>query len=228
MRPRSFFSQINQEKTKSLQTTVEWHTKLTPLLEKQVTLTHVSSFLDLYKDYSEEELGLAEGITKETWLTKMIQAELEEIKKGNIFLATVSIENNVAGFVTCLPVAYRHDKSVSSKIVGLWSQDQSTDSKKWQDSIRKDVYISLLAVKPCHNPHKNGEKIQIGLGRQLIESVEAKFVDATALTLDTRLINTSGIAFYEKLGFSTTGERTFGGTNPKNYTGCEKQLMKLV
>lgn len=33
MHPRSFFSKINTEKTK-LQTTVEWHVELTPLLEQ--------------------------------------------------------------------------------------------------------------------------------------------------------------------------------------------------
>jgi len=227
MHARSFFSKINQGKTKSLQTTVEWYTELTPLLEQQIIQTHVASFLDLYRNYSEAQLGLNPGKTKEIWLTEMIQAELNDIKAGNILLATVSIENNVAGFITCLPLAHRHNKVSSNQIVNLWQQNQPTDPTQWRESIRKDVYISLLAVKPFRNPH-TGEKIQIGLGRQLIESVEAKITDANALTLDTRLINTPGIAFYEKLGFSTSGQRTFGGSNPTHYTGCEKRLMKLI
>ncbi|MBX3709654.1 MAG: GNAT family N-acetyltransferase [Gammaproteobacteria bacterium] len=225
MHPRNFFSKINSEKTK-LQTTVEWHTELTPLLEQQIVQTHLASFLDLYRPYSENQLGLI-GKTKEIWLNEMIRTELQDIKAGNIFLATVSIENNVVGFITCLPPAHRHNKNSSSQIVNMWRQNQPADPAGWQESIRKDVYISLLAVKPFRDPH-TGEKIQIGLGRQLIESVEAKITDANALTLDTRLINMPGIAFYEKLGFSTSGERTFGGSNPAYYTGCEKQLVRLV
>jgi len=96
-------SKFNTEKTKTLHTTVEWHTQLTPLLVQQITQTHVDSFLDLYKDYSEEQLGLKDP-TKKIWLTEMIEAELEDIKAGKIFLATISIEKNVAGFVTCLPI----------------------------------------------------------------------------------------------------------------------------
>lgn len=157
----------------------------------------------------------------------MIQAELNDVKAGNIFLATVNIENNVAGFITCLPLAHRHNKNTSSQIVNLWRQNQPPGLTQWQESIRKDVYISLLAVKPFRDP-RTGEKIQIGLGRQLIESVDAKNADANALTLDTRLINISGIVFYKKLGFSTSGQRTFGGSNPVHYTGCKKQLMRLV
>lgn len=204
------------------------HTTITPLLEQQIIQTHVNSFLDLYKNHSEAQLGLATGKTKEMWLTEMIQAELIDIKEGKIFLATVSIENNLAGFITYLPVTHRHSKASSSQIVNNWHRhNQQPDLKQWEDSIRNDVYISLLAVKPFRNP-RSGEKIQIGLGRQLIERVEAKMTDANALTLDTRLINKPGIAFYEKLGFSTSGQRTFAGSNPEHYTGCEKRLVRLV
>ncbi len=228
MYTRSFFSKVNQEKTKFLQTTIEMHTTLTPLLEQQIIQTHVKSFLDLYKNYSEAQLGLATEKTKEMWLTEMIQAELIDIKAGKVFLATVSIDNNLAGFITYLPITNRHNKASSSQIINNWHHhNQQAAPKQWEDSIRNDVYISLLAVKPFRNP-RNGEKIQIGLGRQLIESVEAKMTDANALTLDTRLINKPGIAFYEKFGFSTSGQRTFAGANPEHYTGCEKQLSRLV
>lgn len=71
--------------------------------------------------------------------------------------------------------------------MNIWRQNQSSDPTQWQVSIRRDVYISLLAVKQFRDPH-TGEKIQIGLGRQLIESVEAKITDANALTLDTRYL----------------------------------------
>lgn len=227
MHPRSFFSTINREKTKLLQTTVEWHTAFTPFLEKQIIQTHMASFLDLYHDYSERQLGLKAGKTKKAWLADMIKAELDDVKAGNIFLATISIENNVVGFITCLPITQRHNKTSSSEIVHQWKQRQPRNAAQWQESIRQDVYISLLAVKPTRDLCTN-EKIQLGFGRQLIESVEAKFTDANALTLDTRLINTPGIAFYQRLGFSTTGERTFGGSNPTYYTGCEKPLMRFV
>lgn len=109
----------------------------------------------------------------------------------------------------------------------LPQQNQTTDLAQWQESIRKDVYISLLAVKPFRNP-RTGEKIQIGLGRQLIESLEAKMTEAIAFTLDTRLINIPGIAFYERLGFSISGQRTFGGGSPTYYTGLEKQIIRPV
>ena len=226
MQPRSFFSKLNPEKTKLLQTTVEWHTTLTPLMEQQIIQTHLASFLDLYRDFSEAQLGLPAGTSKKVWLTNMIQAELKDVKAGNILLATVSIENNVAGFITCLPVTHRHNKASSSPIVNLWHQ-KPTAATQWQDSIRKDAYISLLAVKPCRSS-RTGKKTQIGLGRQLVESVEAKMADANSLTLDTRLINTPGIDFYKNLGFSTSGQRTFGGSDPDHYTGCEKKLMKLA
>lgn len=248
MYSRSFLSVFNKDKTKFLQATVEWHTAftITPLLEKQIIKTHVASFLDLYRDYSEADLGRKDGETKKTWLTGMIEAELAEIKKGNIFLATVSIENNVAGFITCLPAKLRHTKASSSSITQVWgkkrkstssaaldatrhstTQHEATKPKKWQDSIRKDVYISLLAIKPCYSSHTKN-KIQMGLGRLLVESAEAKMTDANALVLDTRLINKPGIAFYQTLGFSTTGKRTFDDADSAHYTGCEKRVMRMV
>lgn len=234
MYPRSFFSKMNPQKTKLqfLQPTVEWHTPLTltPQLEKQIVQTHLASFLDLYQDFSEEQLGLETGKTKENWLREMILSELDEFKSGKVFLATVCLENNIAGFITCYPTTPRHhDRSSIKLIVNDWSEGNSNHStkSKWQDSISNDVYISLLAVKPFYDSRTN-KKIQIGLGRQLIESAEIRFTKATALTLDTRLINTSGIAFYKKLGFLPTEKHTFHGANPTHYIGCEKKLITWV
>lgn len=226
MRSKNFFSTINPQKTKFLQTSIEWQPKLTRSLEQQITQTHMSAFLDLYQHCSEEALGLAPHQTKESWLREMIKAELNELKTGKVFLATVSIEHCVVGFITCLPAAHRHDKVSSQSIIHSWRHHQASEIKQWQDTMRKDVYISLLAVKPFRNPHTK-EKIQIGLGRALIESVEHKMTKANSLTLDTRLVNKPGIEFYKRLGFSTTGRYVFGGSSPDHYIGCEKQLIKL-
>jgi ribosomal protein S18 acetylase RimI-like enzyme len=213
MYARMFSSKVNKNKSK-LETSLEWHNELSPMLQKQIIATHVASFLDLYRDYSEEQLGLKSGLTKQKWLTNMIEAEIEDIKEGKVLVATISIENSVAGFVTCMPAKPRHDK-------------KDISANNWQDDFTTDIYISLLAVKPTYNP-RTKEKIQIGLGRQLIESVEARFTNANALTLDTRLINKPGIAFYQKIGFLTTGRRTFGGSNSEYYTGVEKRVMRPV
>lgn len=201
MNIRMFSSKINEKKTK-LETSVEWHSTLSPMLEKQMIATHVASFLDLYRAYSEEQLGLMPGLTKKQWLINVIQEELKDIKDGKLFVATVCIQDNLAGFITCTPVKARHE------------------------DFKTDVYVSLLAVKPFCYLDDNREKIHIGLGRQLIESVIAKFPGANTITLDTRVINTPGIAFYKTLGFSVTGKRTFAVNNPERYTGCEKQLKR--
>lgn len=234
MYPRSFFSTMNPQKIKLqyLQPSLEWHTPLTltPQIEKQIVQTHLASFLDLYKDYSEEQLGLETGKTKKNWLLEMIHSELEEFKSGKVLLATMSLENNIAGFITCYPATPRHkDRDSIKKIVNYWSEENPDHYRKskWHNSISNDVYISLLAVKPFYDSRTN-KKIQIGLGRQLIESAEIRLTNATALTLDTRLINISGIAFYKKLGFLTTEKNTFHGANPAHYIGCEKKLITWV
>jgi len=184
-----------------LETSIEWHTTPSTMLQKQIIETHVASFMDLDRDYSEELLGLTPGLTKAVWLTKMIEDELEEIKQGKLFLATISLQDNLAGFIVCAPVKARHE------------------------DLKADLYISLLAVKPFRDlVSKN--KIRIGLGQQLVECVESRFTDANAITLDTRLINKPVMSFYEKLSFASTGQRTLGGSNPDYYTGYEKLVMR--
>lgn len=203
MNLRIFSSKINEKKTK-LETSVEWHHSLSPVLQKQIVATHVASFLDLYRAYTKEQLGLKPSLTKRQWLTKMIEEELKDVQDGKVFIATISVQDSLAGFISCMPVKARHE------------------------DFKTDIYISLLAVKPFRYLDQTKEKLHIGLGRQLIESVIAKFTDANTLTLDTRLINVPGIAFYKALGFSTTGERTFGGSNPEHYTGYEKELKRSL
>jgi len=196
MRAQLFSSKINSTKS-NLEIAIEWQSILSPDLQKQITATHLASFLDLYLPYTEQQLGLKPELSKEEWLTKMIQDELHEVKQGKLFLATAHAQDKLVGFIMCAPSKARHE------------------------NLKVDVYISLLAVKPIRD-FKSKNKIRIGLGQQLVESAEARFTDANTLTLDTRYINQSAMAFYEKIGFNATGTRTFGGSNPKHYLGLEK------
>jgi len=209
MHARIFYSKINRTKS-TLEASVEWHIAPSSLLQKKIIATHLDSFLDLYRDYSEKQLGLKPGLSKAAWLTKMIEDELEEIKQGKLYLATISLEDNIAGFIVCAPVKARNE-----------------EEKARDKNLKTDVYISLLAIKPFRY-FKSQNKIHIGLGQQLIESVESKFTDANMITLDTRLINKPAMSFYEKLGFNSTGKRTLGGSNPDYYTGYEKFIMRQV
>lgn len=185
-----------------LESTIEWHTSLSDKLQKQIVRAHIDSFLDIYRDYSEEQLDLKPDQTKKTWLTKMIKDELEEVNKGNLFLATVSVQDTLAGFIVCAPVKARHE------------------------DLKVDLYISLLAIKSLRF-FKSQNKIHIGLGRELVNSAESKFPEANTLTLDTRLINKAAMLFYEKIGFSSTGKRTLGDNHhPDYYTGYERSVMR--
>jgi hypothetical protein len=215
MQNRLFSTKNNLKKTQ-FDTSVEWHKELTPALEKQIIATHLSSFIDLYKNHSEADLGtLKPGITKKAWLTKMIEDEIKDIKEGKVFIATVSVMDSIAGFITCTPVK-RRDENLSRK------------------HSNSDVYISLLAVKPFHYLMKYGPsnelkvlqaKAHIGLGRQLVESVAARFPDADTITLDTRKINEDGKKFYKSLGFDPS-EKTFGGSAAEYYLGYEKEVPR--
>lgn len=202
MRSRLFSSKINLAKS-SLAVSVEWDDCPAELVEKQIIATHVASFLDLYKDFTESDLGLAPGLSKKAWLTNMIKGELEEVKHGKLHLAIACIDDRVVGFIICEPVKAR------------------------REDLKNDVYISLLAANPFRD-FKSEEKIHIGIGRHLMESAEKRFSEMNTLTLDTRLINKAAIKFYEKLGFNSTGRRTFGGSNPDHYVGYEKANLSTV
>lgn len=201
MQARIFSARIKPTKSK-LETDIEWRTKITPELEQQIIATHVSAFMDLYRPYTEKDLGLKPGLTKEAWLTNMIKDELEQVKKGSIYLATITVHDQVAGFITCDPIKARH-----------------TD-------LKLDVYIGLLAVRPFRD-FKTKNKIRIGLGQELVQAAEDRFVNANTFTLDTRIINPA-IGFYEHIGFSNTGRHTFGGNNPDYYVGFEKAITRSL
>jgi len=198
MHGRVFSSKINPSKW-GLELSLEWHKAPSVLLQKQIVAIHMKSFLDLYSDISEQQLGLKEGLTKETWLRNMISEELEEINQGKLFLATISLQDSTEGFIVCQPAKARHA------------------------DFKVDVYISLLAISPCYHP--SGNKIRIGLGQKLVENVFLRFPEANTVTLDTRHINHEGIKFYEKLGFSSTSQ-TLGGSDNKYYVGYEKKFMR--
>lgn len=203
MHARIFSSKlIGKNKTK-FNADIEWHLTPSDFLQKQIIAIHLASFLDLYAPYSEKQLGLKSGMTKQEWLTKMIIDELKEVKEGKLLLGTISLQDQIAGFIICAPI-----------------------TKERYQEFKADVYISLLAVKPFKD--KSEKKIHIGLGQQLVESAQARFVDANTLTLDTRRINKDAMKFYEKIGFSSTGKKTFGGSNPENYVGYEKNVMRTL
>ncbi len=201
MYTRLFSARINPAKS-SLETFIEWHhAPLSTDLQKKIIAVHVASFIELYRDYSEEQLGLEFGVSKSKWLTQVIKSELAEVNERKLFLATVSVEDNVAGFIICAPVKPRHE------------------------NFKNDVYISTIAVKPLCD-FKSRNKIHIGLGQQLVKCIESRFPNANTITLDTRLINKPAMLFYERLGFNATGRRTLGGCNPDYYAGYEKSIIK--
>jgi len=190
-----------------LEMVVEWHgTALSDLVKKKVSATHIESFLDLYQPYTEADLGKS-GITKKMWLSKMIRDELKLVEKGELFLATASVQDQLIGFAICKPVAVREVKIES-------------------DRYKADVHISLLAVKPLRLKPE-AEKSRIGVGLLLVESIESRFTEANVVTLDTRYINTDGIKFYGKVGFKSTGKRTFDTTDTEHYLGFEKPLNRM-
>lgn len=184
-----------------LVSSITWHTCLTPSLRDQIIKITVDSFLDAYRGLSEEKLGLRAGLTKKQWLTDMIISELNDFEKGKYSLATISLDDQAVGFIMCSAPKARHA------------------------DLKVDLYIDLLAVKPFRDFY-SGEKIQLGLGRQIMESVITRFDSANCINLDTRVLNTPAQAFYTKLGFSCTGAFTFGGYDPKHYTGFEKSVMR--
>jgi len=199
---RMFSSKINAEKS-SLEMSVEWVTEPSDFLQKQIIAISVDAFLDLYSDLTEEQLGLKHGLTKKSWLTNMAQGELKELMDGNRMLAVAYLHDRLAGFVLC------------------------THIKSKLDGFKNAVHIELLAVKPIRDLRTN-EKIQVGLGKQLMETVMSRFTDANSFTLDTRLVNKQAIAFYERLGFNSTGRYTFDNLNPDHYTGYQKSIMRCV
>lgn len=230
---RSFF---NKTMIKSnLEISIEWNQPLNDKMMKRITLIHVDSFLDVYKNLTELQLGLATHVTKRAWLTKMIQEEIEELKTGAIPYACIYINDEIIGFVTCDQSKPRHDIKTA----------------KQNQLFKNDVYIRLLAIKPSKylfdhydtnksidnypiflknklNTGELPENIRTGLGRLLVESVDKKFPDANALTLDTRLINTNARKFYEHIGFTFKESITFGGSNPNHYVGYEQELSRSL
>lgn len=199
---RLFSSRVNPSKS-GLEVSIEWISDPAPFLQRQIVATNVDAFSDLYSDLTEEQLGLKPGLTKREWLTNMAKNELNELNDNKRMLAVAFIHDRLAGFVIC------------------------THIKSTLDGFKNAVHIELLAVKPTRN-FQTGDKIQIGLGKQLMEAVLSRFFDANTFTLDTRLINKPAIAFYKQLGFECTGRYTFDNLSPDHYTGFQKPIMRCV
>jgi ribosomal protein S18 acetylase RimI-like enzyme len=250
MHARIFSAKINTDKTQ-LETAVEWHSVLSDALKQQIMQIHVNSFLAIYKDHSEKELGLKAGLTKREWLKNMIQEELSDVEKGKVQLAAVHVDGHVAGFVSCVAdYGWIRRQELNKQRVKLEEtlnsfESQLTSSqcflnKKYCEAntryekvmveldfqnnraqeLNADVYVSLLAVKQF----SLSDQVRIGLGTQLMKSVEQRFVDANCITLDTRYINEAARAFYEHLGFDELKDNTFSGANALKYVGCEKAV----
>lgn len=202
MHPRLFAAKIDTKKS-GLETAITWHTTLSDTLRRQIIAVHVDSFMDAYRNLSEEMLGLKPGVNKKEWLTKMIESELDEFNKGERTLAAITLNDCIAGYIMCSAVKARHT------------------------NLKTDLYIEMLAVKPLRDFYC-GAKIQLGLGRQLMDSAIAKFDSANSIILDTRVLNTPAKEFYERIGFNCTGKLTFGDYDSKHYTGFEKSVMRRV
>jgi len=243
MHVRMFSTQIDKREIFPI---VEWHDELSESLKKRVKKIHVDSFLDLYKSYSKEDLALMDDQTKESWLSEMIDEEFNNIEKGKIHLATISVRNEVVGFVTCIVAHFSKNRCKELlreqlKLGGelALAKEQNLSENKFKVSqyekvkaelawfkgrisdLKSDVYVSLLAVKPyCYK----GEKGHLGFGSQLMQAVEDRYCNANSITLDTRRINESGRKFYQRLGFVEVENFTFSSHNMLKYVGCEKTV----
>lgn len=194
----SFFKASILPGTKALEAVVEWHACPSSDLQLRIIQLHVESFDALYQPFSEQDLGLKEGVTKKPWLRAMVVEELEKVLTGELHLATISLGGALAGYAICTQTQIKKDQS--------------------------EVYLNLLAVKPFKHL-KTGEHLRVGLGRQLIDSLINRHEDATAVNLDTRRINKSAIAFYEQLGFECK-PKNFSEVNPVHYIGVEKRVPR--
>lgn len=194
----SFFKAATLPRSNALEVTIEWHQHPTKNLQSRIIQLHVESFDHLYLSFSEQELGLKDGLTKKAWLQAMVVEDLEKVLAGELHLATISLNGALAGYAICTKTQIKEDHS--------------------------EVYLNLLAVKPFKNL-KTGEPLRVGLGRQLIDSVINRHEDATAITLDTRRINKPAIAFYEQLGFECKN-RNFSEVSPVYYVGVEKRVPR--
>jgi hypothetical protein len=224
----SFFDKTVRQS--NLEISIEWNPPLNEKTTQRMILVHVESFLDVYRNITEQQLGLAVGLTKKAWLTKMITDEIEEIKNDNIPYACAYIQDQLIGFATCDREHPRYNPTMA----------------KANHLFKNDIYVRLLAIRPIKylfkhydinkiidnypieiqkklNSEALPENIRTGLGRFLIDSIGKKFPNANAITLDTRYVNENARQFYEHIGFRME-TITFGGSDPNYYAGYEKEI----
>src|SRR5690348_16774872 len=97
----SFFKASILPGTKALEVVVEWHECPSSDLQLRIIQLHVESFDVLYQPFSEQDLGLKEGVTKKSWLRAMVVEELEKVLTGELHLATISLGGALAGYAIC-------------------------------------------------------------------------------------------------------------------------------
>lgn len=195
---RLFQSKMNSIRS-TLQTSIEWHSNVSKELRNKIIHVFLSSFLDVYSACSENDLGLSDNLTKKEWLLSIIKGELNKVKKGEYYLATISLNDNICGVLIC-------SSSIARK-----------------KDLRVDIGIEQIAVKPFYDIFSKN-RIRLSLGKQLIDSIEKKFKFINSIVLDTRRINHNARMFYEKLGFRAN-ETTFCRSNIDYYIGYEKEII---
>ncbi len=173
-------------------TSIEWYVSLPENIEKEIIRIDEQAFGDLYAECTEADLWLEPGIKKADWIRRLATSKLGQFKQGHHHIATISIDDKIVGFVMCAPVKPRGS------------------------DLKNDVFVSLLAVKPLRD--FNGEKLRVGLGRQLMESLMQRFEDGNTIILDTRTMNKPALEFYHNLGFKALGNA------PLVYVNLEKNL----
>lgn len=163
---------------------VEWKSVISEKEEKILIDLHLQSFLDMFQGHTEAQLGLPTTVTKKYFLLHLIEKHLERVRKGEAFLATAAIEEQMVGFILCDDTA----PHFSRRLEGLGCECNS-------------LYIHILAAKQWGSLKSTVEKMRVGIGQVLLEALPKRFPAVRQLTLSVRTMNTRAQAFYATQGF---------------------------
>lgn len=115
--------------------TLQWTSDSDWAREEEV---FVRSFLEAYKNFSEEQLEITQG--KEEWLRSGFKEERDEFKKGDGKVFLVSAKKN-------------------SKVVGFASFNETEN--------KGEVYIRQLAVDPKYRKQGIGKKLVFSINKKI-------------------------------------------------------------
>lgn len=186
--------------------------QLTPALEKQMLQVQLAAFLTAYKDLSNEDLQIPDGMTKADWYTQLLNDDLSEVKAGLMSIIAVFVEDELMGFATCKNVKPRHPK--------VYEQALFEENKT---PVKHDVHISILAARPIRESMGDDKRfMHLGIGKMLVDAVGKHFQEANYITLDARHVNKSTCRFYHRAGFNIVPGISFEGHDLAYYRGYEK------